>query len=720
MLVLLVACDDSIINQNGKGGDTAPVLEEDPDIRLDVTEIDFGDVSHGKAYQGRLSVTNGGAVDLVVNSISVDAPFTVNPLSATIAPGSTTQVVVGLTPTTYEALSADLVFVSNDPDQGEIAVALRASVITDADGDGYDSLDAGGDDCDDDDIAVNPGAAEIWYDGVDQNCDGLSDYDQDGDGYETDSHNKNPATGGGDCQDSDPDYHPYAEDVPYDNRDTNCDGADDFDYDGDGSRSSDYGKGLDCDDFDPDVNISSDEQLNGKDDDCDGFVDTSCDASLSERTYVGRGNYDRAGYSVALGDLDDDGFAEIIVGAPYYNATSSMGSGRGMVGVIQGSEDILASTDLGDADEEIQGSASGDGLGNWVTVMGDFDDDGRPELSLSALSINSNGGAVYLLSGDDVMRGRDTSDALFSLVGSSGQYVGRGVATDVDFDGDGMSDLVASFVSASNNGALLVYGGTSGSLSSSSADATWTYSGDAEAFYQNMGVGADLDGDGYDDLLFADGGVDNPSSNAGAAWVVWGQAGRYSGSSSFSGVSTVIGQGASSSAGFGTAAGVGPDLTGDGLPEIWIYSDATSLEAYPGGAYLRAGTVDQDAPLVRYLWDSTDIGSIRVGGDFGGDGIDDIFIGMSGYSLGTLAWIDSARCCSTGSSTLEYIGDESYGGFAGGTADGSNGRFGYGMAPVGADIDGDGDRDYLAGDPDQENASKYQQGAAYVMMNEHK
>ena len=25
---------------------------------------------------------------------------------------------------------------------------------------------------------------EIWYDGVDQNCDGLNDYDQDGDRYE--------------------------------------------------------------------------------------------------------------------------------------------------------------------------------------------------------------------------------------------------------------------------------------------------------------------------------------------------------------------------------------------------------------------------------------------------------------------------------------------------------------------------------------------------------
>jgi hypothetical protein len=719
ILLMLLACDDSIINPTGQGGDTAPVLEEDPSLVFDVTDIAFGDVEHGKAYQGQMSVTNAGAADLVISAITADSPFTVNPLSATITPGNTTQIVVGLTALEYGTLAGNLTFTSDDPDNGSALVTLSASVISDADGDGYDLIDAGGDDCDDDDIDVNPGASEIWYDGIDQNCDGLSDYDQDGDGYETDSHNENPDAGGGDCQDSNAEYHPYADDAPYDNRDTNCDGADDYDFDGDGSRSEDYGKGLDCDDNDPDVNISADEQLNGKDDDCDGSVDTSCDADLSERVYIGRGNHDRAGYSVALGDLDEDGYAEVIVGSPYYNASSASASGRGMIGVISGSADIMASTDLGDADEEIQGSASSDGLGNFVTVMGDYDGDGVPELSISALTINSNGGAVYLISGDDVMRGRDTSDALLTMSGSSSEYLGRGVATDVDLDGDGMSELIASYTSSSNNAVAVQYGGSGGSIASSSADARWTYTGSAEPFYRNMGVGADLDGDGYDDLMFSDGGVDSPSTDAGSVWVVWGQPARFSGTTSFGSVSTVIGSGASSSAGFGTASQVGPDLTGDGISEIWIYSDATALEAYPGGAYLRAGTLDQDAPLVTYTWSTTDIATLRRGGDFGGDGIDDMFLGMPGYSLGSLAWIDSEVCCGTAASPLEFVGRDYYGGYAGGTAGAMNGKFGYGMAPLGADIDGDGDADYLAGDPEKENASEYKEGAAYVMMNEH-
>ena len=150
-----------------------------------------------------------------------------------------------------------------------------------------------------------------------------------------------------------------------------------------------------------------------------------------------------------------------------------------------------------------------------------------------------------------------------------------------------------------------------------------------------------------------------------------------------------------------------------------MYSSTGTLEAFPGGAYLRAGTVDQGSPLVSYTWESDDIATLRRGGDYSGDGIDDMFTGMPTYSLGALAWIDSERCCGTAGSPLEYLSGDSYGGYAGGTADAMNGKFGYGLAPLGADIDGDGDVDYAAGDPDKENASDYTEGAAYVMMNEH-
>jgi len=64
----------------------------------------------------------------------------------------------------------------------------------DGDGDGVD----GWRDCDDSDASVSPDAAETWYDGVDSDCGGDSDHDQDGDGEDAEH------AGGADCDDTDP------------------------------------------------------------------------------------------------------------------------------------------------------------------------------------------------------------------------------------------------------------------------------------------------------------------------------------------------------------------------------------------------------------------------------------------------------------------------------------------------------------------------------------
>ena len=117
----------------------------------------------------------------------------------------------------------------------------------DIDGDG---LLASEGDCNDLDAGSKPGVAEIWYDGVDQNCDG-NDADQDGDGFDS------WQTGGPDCWDdpnnppaaftvvsadwsqpSAAEVHPDAGETWDDGVDQNCDELDDFDQDGDGYRTS--------------------------------------------------------------------------------------------------------------------------------------------------------------------------------------------------------------------------------------------------------------------------------------------------------------------------------------------------------------------------------------------------------------------------------------------------------------------------------------------------
>jgi MYXO-CTERM domain-containing protein len=137
----------------------------------------------------------------------------------------------------------------------------------DQDYDGFDHQEYGGDDCDDEDADINVDATEIYYDGVDQNCDNLSDYDADEDGQDSESY------GGEDCDDADPDTYTGAPDNPYDGIITDCLNSNDYDADGDGFLAAEYG-GKDCDDANSDVYPGAEEiWYDGIDQDCDGNDD---------------------------------------------------------------------------------------------------------------------------------------------------------------------------------------------------------------------------------------------------------------------------------------------------------------------------------------------------------------------------------------------------------------------------------------------------------------
>ncbi|HCH64433.1 MAG: hypothetical protein CL927_06965 [Deltaproteobacteria bacterium] len=170
----------------------------------------------------------------------------------------------------------------------EIDQDCDGSDLCDVDEDSYDAVECGGDDCDDEDGDIHVDAAEVWYDGVDQDCDDASDYDADSDGFDSETW------GGEDCDDADPDVYPGAPDEPYDGMVMDCNEADEYDADGDGHNSIDYG-GDDCDDANSDTNPEASETwYDGVDDDCDGNDDDQ--------------DLDGYGYDDDCDDLDANSF----------------------------------------------------------------------------------------------------------------------------------------------------------------------------------------------------------------------------------------------------------------------------------------------------------------------------------------------------------------------------------------------------------------------------
>ncbi|MDQ0462607.1 Ca2+-binding RTX toxin-like protein [Caulobacter ginsengisoli] len=385
---------------------------------------------------------------------------------------------------------------------------------------------------------------------------------------------------------------------------------------------------------------------------------------------------DYLGFSVAsAGDLNHDGYDDLIVGAPFADATvynEDMGAGYVIFGHAGAFGAVLNVADLnGTNGFRMGGINTTDHLGYSVAGIGDINGDGMDDVLISAQGLDPQSrtyaGGAYVVFGTAAGFGANLS--LAGLDGTNGFRVDGAASFDFggfrvsgagDFNNDGYDDFLFGARLTDPNGitqagtVYLVYGhggAFNPSFDLAGIDGTNGVAFDGASSLDQLDVVAaagDINGDGFADIVIGSNNVYIGGVRTGAAYVVFGSA---SGLPAHVDVSTLDGtngfrlsEGAANSLLGGAVASAG-DFNGDGFDDLILGDPYASGGGVTGGAvwivFGKAGGFSAVLDL------STVQGSSgqRIDGNHGGgkagvsvaglgdinhDGFDDVLIGRRG------------------------------------------------------------------------------------------